>query len=66
MAQGHSSHDEIRFLWNVDKSLSVEEIKAALHKARVCTDDCFIEQMISQEDFKGHQKFVGIILPNRM
>ena len=70
MPQGHSRHNisndlpEIRFLRNVDKSLSVEEIKTALHKARVRTDDCFIEQTVSQ--FKGRKKFVRIILQNRM
>ena len=73
VAQGHTRQNisddlpEIRFLRNVDKSLSVEEIKAALHRARVRTDDCFIEQTVSQEDFKGCKKFVRItLLPNRM
>ena len=57
---------EIRFLQNVDKSLTVEEIKAALHKARVHTDDCFIEQTVPQEEFRGLKKFIRIILPNRI
>ena len=57
---------EIRFLRNVDKSLTVNEIRAALHKARVRNDDCFIEQTVPQEEFKGRKKFIRIILPNRM
>ena len=36
---------EIRFLRNVDKSLTVDEIRAALYKARVRTDDCFINRL---------------------
>lgn len=74
MAQRHTNKrpnvpddlPEIRFLRNVDKSLTVNEIRAALHKARVRTDDCFIEQTVPQEEFMGRKKFIRIILPNRM
>ena len=74
MAQRHSNKrhivpddlPEIRFLRNVDKSLTVEQIEAALRKARVHTDDCFIEQTVPQEEFRGLKKFVRIILPNRI
>ena len=54
---------EIRFLQNIDKSFTVEE---ALHKVRVHTCDCFIEQTVPQEEFRGLEKFVIIILPNRI
>ena len=74
MAQRHTNKrlnvpddlPEIRFLRTVDKSLTVDEIRAALHKARVRSVDCFIEQTVPQEDCKGWKKFIRIILPNRM
>ena len=62
MAQRHTSKrlnvpddlPEIRFLRNVDKSLTVDEIRATLHKARVRIDDCFIEQTVLQEVYQNH------------
>lgn len=55
---------EIRYIRNIPKEMSATEIQSILKAKKFDIKDCWIEQTISQEEFKGNKKFVRIILPN--
>ena len=55
---------EIQYIWNIPKEMTITEIQSILKEKKFVIKDCWIEQTISQEEFKGNKKFVRIILPN--
>ena len=61
----HQPAPEIRYLRRIDCNDNIDRIKQSLTEAKIRIDDCFIEQTVSQEHFKGQFKFVLIILLNQ-
>jgi len=44
--------------------MTIDEVQSILKEKLFDIKDCWIEQTVSQEEFKGSKKFVRIILPH--